>query len=269
MKAAEAKIPALFDVSSEYQFDPNGVELGHTSATERLLYSAITEAAQARFRVSRRPLAILDVCAASGGCANEVLKKLPCDQLCLVDIESVMCEAAEKRRWPTANVSIHQADAVAWKADRQFDLILMNSAYHHIEDARKATFLLNMRPHLRRNGRILVGEHFLPYYHQDSLESYRQAVMQFYEARIAELQAKGDSQSVIDVIRQTGRYCWERRYEFQVCMDLFHSHARQAGLDICDQQRVWPSGLTPLPPDSGSFLVQLQFPPHVHARDPG
>jgi SAM-dependent methyltransferase len=251
-------IPALFEVSREYQFDPNATELGHTSATERLLYCAITEAAQSHFRVVQRPLVILDICAASGGCANEVLKTVPCNSLCLVDNEPLMCEAARVKQWPAEQVSVFKADAVTWTSCHRFDLILMNSAYHHIEDERKAAFLENMASHLKSDGRILVGEHFLPFYRPGDLKSYRHSVVQFYSARIHELAAKGDTQEVIDVIRQTGRYCWQRDYEFQVSMDVFQTHVHAADLQNCAHQRVWPSGSQILPEESGSFLIQLR-----------
>lgn len=255
--AKDEPIPALFEVSKEYQFDPNAIELGHTSATELLLYQAIVGAAGSHSRTVRRPLSILDVCAASGGCANEVLKTVSCDFLCLVDNERVMCESAKAKRWLVHSVSVVEADAVNWCSKKRFDLILMNSAYHHIEDERKAEFLRNMASHLQSDGRILVGEHFLPLYQYGNLESYRLSVMQFYQARIAELQAKGDPQTVVDVIRQTGRYCWEKRYEFQVSMDLFKQHVERASLEVVASRRLWPSGTAQLPQDTGTFLVVL------------
>jgi len=43
----------------------------------------------------------------------------------------------------------------------------MNSAYHHVEDGRKTALLLNMRSHLKNEGCILVGEHFLPSYQDE------------------------------------------------------------------------------------------------------
>jgi SAM-dependent methyltransferase len=257
MIAMAEDIPKLFEISREYQFDPKAIDDGHTSATERLLYRAIAEAARVHFQAVQRPLSILDVCAASGGCANKVLQVVPCDALCLVDNERVMWEAAKARPWTSKRVDVVEADAVEWSTDRRFDLILMNSAYHHIENERKAQFMRNMAALLKDDGKILVGEHFLPAYDSEDIESYRDAVLRFYSARINELVASGDPPHVVDVIRQTGRYCWERRYEFQVRMSLFQEHFQQAGLRAVELRRLWPSGVTLLPEDSGTFLVVL------------
>ena len=260
MIALAEEIPALFEVSREYQFDPSAIEDGHTSTTERLLYRAIAEAARVHFQAVQRPLSILDVCAASGGCANKVLPMVPCAALCLVDNERVMCEAAKARPWASKLVDVVEADAVKWSTAQRFDLILMNSAYHHIENERKAQFMRNMAEHLKDDGKILVGEHFLPAYDSENSESYRRSVLQFYTARINELVARGDPPHVVDVIRQTGRYCWERRYEYQVNMSTFRIHARKAGLQIYNQQRIWPENVNDLPEDSGTFLVELKSP---------
>lgn len=250
-------LPPSLAVDLPYESNPSVTELGHTTATERDLYRALTDETReiaARFQC---PISILDVCAASGGAAWHIGSAVRYRRLVLVDIDPLMCEAARQRPWEAENVEIVLADAVEWRGLEPFDLILANSAYHHIEDDRKMAFLMNLAAQLAPGGCILVGEHFLPDYADGDLESYRRSVQGFYEARVTALQEAGDAPGAIEVIRQTGRYCWERRYEYQVSRRVFVRHLAVTRLAAQSWKRIWPAESGVLPRDSGTYLVSL------------
>jgi len=254
-----ATIPAILDVRRPYESEPAITALGHTTATERDLYQRIVAEATAQAKRLARPVAVLDICSAGGGSACHVSNAVTCSSLVLVDIDETMCAAARNRDWPIRNVSVQCADAVQWRSPEQFDLILANSAYHHIEDCNKVGFLANLAELLATDGRIIVGDHFLPDYSDGDLEAYRASVLLFYTQRIGELEGRGDSKDAVDVIRQTGRYCWEQRYEFQVSMRVFKRDVAAAKLVSENAVRVWPqSDSSPLPDESGSYCVVLR-----------
>lgn len=253
-------LPALFDVGKPYEADPALTALGHSTATERLLYDALARQAAALARTSCGGLRVLDVCCAGGGASAAVLAAVPVSELTLVDIDPVMCTAARDQAWPTeTRVKVVQADATSWRTQKRFEVVLANSAYHHIADGEKERFLKNVAEKMSTEGRVLVGEHFLPEYVAGDLLSYRKAVVQFYSARISELEHRGDDPDAVDVIRQTGRYCWERVYEYQVSQEVFWQSAAGAGLACEELIRLWPKGdAGDLPRSAGTYLVVLK-----------
>jgi len=136
----------------------------------------------------------------------------------------------------------------------------MNSAYHHILDQEKLTFMKAAATALADCGRVFVGEHFLPEYDRPNTPAYYNAVETFYSARIAHLQVMGDDDSHISVIRRTAQHCWERDYEYQVPYRTFLDHLTLAGLEVVGRTRVWPTEGKEqfLSGDVGSFVVELR-----------
>ena len=256
-------MPSFLNASSKYQGVPDLIELGHTTSSEKLLYECISKEALAFIESNQNheSVSILDLCSASGGCAWHILQKdITCNHLVLIDIEASMCEAASRKFYDfLPEAEIIKNDAVTWKSPDKFDLILMNSAYHHIDDERKKLFLSNARRHLSKNGKIIVGEHFLPDYENNNLPSYQSAVVDFYTKRIQSLESHGDSQESIEIIKQTGRYCWERNYEYQVSHAIFLEHINASRLYIENETKVWPkkNEYISFPPNSGSFCLVL------------
>jgi SAM-dependent methyltransferase len=250
--------PDFLSVQKPHQSNPGNTELGHTTSTERALYQALRDEVLELHSILRRPLAVLDACCASGGCARNVIPPDVCSKLVLLDNDPAMCSAARSRAWRLPSVTVVEADAVMFRADLQFDLILVNSAYHHIADTLKAAFLRNMASHLVADGRMLVGEHFLPDYTEGSLVDYRTSVVAFYSSRIDDLLTMGDAPEAVDVIRQTGRYCWEREYEYQVSQRVFQEHVDASAMVVESITRLWPGkDDNRLPLDSGTFCIRL------------
>jgi len=254
----ESEIPELFSSARDYKIDVSAVEDGHETANEIALYHQITEAAQQIASESNHSLVICDLCSASGGCAEQVLSVVGCDSLFLVDIEPAMIEGAKQKKWACEKVYFELADAVTWTSLEKIDIILMNSSYHHIENTRKSAFLSNAASLLNDSGSILVGEHFLPPYDVKSEQSFKQAVLRFYKERIGFLEKLNTPKQQLDVIRQTGLYCWNQEYEYQVSFDVFAAHVHEAGLEIVNFYRVWPEEADCLPEKTGSYFCQLK-----------
>jgi ubiquinone/menaquinone biosynthesis C-methylase UbiE len=255
----ESDIPELFQGSRDYRFVGAAVEDGHATFQEQKLYEAIMLGAVKQWKKLGRPLVVCDLCSATGGCAEHVEKGIPISTLYLVDNEPTMIAGAKAKPWAAGQVQVIEADAVTWNAPEPIDLILMNSAYHHIEDDRKQEYLRNARRMLGPDGLILVGEHFLPEYDRSSRASYQDSVLRFYGERLRYLERLGTPEAQVAVIRQTARYCWLREYEFQVSSRLFRSDVETAQLTIIGWERVWPEPGEPvgLPADSGSHYVEL------------
>src|SRR5215469_10203977 len=101
-------------------------------------------------------------------------------------------------------VDLRRADAASFTSSIPFDLVLANSAYHHIPDGHKVDFLKTARALVAEDGAILVGEHFLPPYKTSN--EFRESVISFYTELIGELLTRGEPAPAIDVIRRSALY---------------------------------------------------------------
>lgn len=134
---------------------------------------------------------------------------------------------------------------------RKFNLILLNSAYHHIENHRKLLFLENVKNLLAPDGLVFVGEHFLPPY-----RNFRASVDAFYQPLIEYLHQEGVEEAVIDIIRSSMRYTVKRRYEYKASYRRFLCDFASRRFSEISRISVWQHPL--LSPNAGTFLVVLR-----------
>jgi hypothetical protein len=174
----------------------------------------------------------------------------------LVDLDQGALDKALRALHGITSLRVACEDAVTYYDSVQYDVVLMNSAYHHVEDERKVAFLQNAARRLGEAGTILVGEQFLPSYTDE--ESFRQSIISFYSALLTELKKRDEPETAINVIRRSGLYCWERRYEYKVSLERLTHDLTSAGLSVASQRRVWPdTDSNPLPHSSGSFVLEV------------
>jgi len=147
-------------------------------------------------------------------------------------------------------------DAAAFQDGRRYDLVLMNSAYHHIENDKKAAFLVAARRSLSADGWIIMGEHFLPEY--TDRHSFRESVIQYYSAIIEELIVNGEPSDAIQVIRQAGLYSWLGEYEYKVSWSIFMRDVQSANLKILSVCRIPCRGLESFGKFVGPMTVALR-----------
>jgi SAM-dependent methyltransferase len=255
LTTAELAVPAIFAGAREYRGDPAALEAAQATFNEEALYQAIAGFAADWYRRTHKPPHVLDLCSATGLAAHRVAQVIPVTSLSLVDIDPIGLAQAEQRFYRSLPASAFCEDAVTFASEGPYDLILMNSAYHHIEDNRKVTFLRNAASLLAVGGEIFVGEHFVPDYHDDEYE-YRQALVVFYTALIRELEARGEPAQAIDVIRRSGLYGWEGVYEYKTSLRHFELHARQAMLPL-EIREIWLPEEQAKPRKAGTMAVRI------------
>jgi SAM-dependent methyltransferase len=247
-------IPEIFTETIDYRTDGDAMDLGQATFNEDLLYEALTRFAQAWHRANGRSARVLDLCCATGLSAEKVSAAIPLDKIVLVDVDAGMLSRAEQRCSGRVATKSYCCDAVTFSKERDFDLILMNSSYHHIEDTRKLEFLINARSLLSNAGVVLVGENFIFSY--GSARSKRQSILEFYTSLLNALSEAGESSRSMNVIRRSGLYCWEGFYEYKVSRDEFYDHVQAAGLKVLECQTVW-SATDDLADFAGSCALRL------------
>jgi len=235
MTSIEA-VPELFSGAIDYKFDPEALESAQRTFNEEGLYVAIEHMAAAWYVRYGRPPRVLDLCSATGLTAWRVSAVVPAATITLVDNEPTALAKAAENFAGRADVAIVCDDAVTYRDGTAYDLILMNSAYHHIENGRKAAFLENAAELLSADGCVLVGEHFLPPYVDD--ETFRRAVVDFYARLLDELERCGEPKRAIAVIRQSAYYTWLGEYEYKTSWD-FARRCIPASLTVHEVDPVW------------------------------
>jgi hypothetical protein len=211
--------------------------MAQATFNEEGLYQAIADFSTGWYASADRPARILDLCAATGLCTLRVSERVPVASATLVDCDSRVLDCAARRLAAIAPVETHTGDAVTFSSSVPYDLILANSAYHHIPDHRKIDFLRTACSVVAEDGAILLGEHFLPPY--KSKPEFRASVQSFYGQMVDELERRGEEAQAVDVIRRSALYCWLGEYEFKVSWSVFLRHCASARLQVERAQKIW------------------------------
>lgn len=217
--------------------DPENLELAQATFNEQLLYEAIVSFASDWFAHAQRPARILDLCAATGLTAKKVSDAIAIDSVTLVD-NSAQALGESHRHFAT-NLPVQRCcvEAVTFTDDTPYDIILANSAYHHIEDDRKVAFLKNATRLLSPDGILILGDHFLPPYHDQV--GHTRATEEFYGALVAELETRNSNPRAIEVIRSAANHGIHSSGEYKVCWNRFQSDLAAARLREVAGRAVW------------------------------
>jgi len=229
-------VPALFSAVCTKTITPRDVARAQNTFNETALYAAIEAYAKEWFRGASRPARVLELCSSSGLCAMRVKRAIEVERVTLVDINPDALAIA-RRRFRSQHVSTIVEDAVTYASADRFDLILLNSAYHHIAGHRKLRLLANAAKHLAPGGRVLLGDHFLPPYRRRV--DFRRAVVAFYAPLVEELLERKTHRHAVEIIRQAAYQCWNGVTEFKVSWAVFSRHLEASGLVLASHQIVW------------------------------
>lgn len=252
-------LPNVLRGGLEYADDPAALESAQATYQEEQLYAGLRARANNWGRENRCAARVLDLCAATGLATAAVAHAVPVASATLVDTDRHSLMLARDRLGGRFDLDIRIEDACKFHSNDRYDLILMNSAYHHIEDAHKVAFLRMARHHLDGQGRILMGEHVIPPY-AATTEAYRRSVTQYYESLIHDLTLRGAPASAVSVIRRAGEYCWQGTYEYKVSYPILKQHIQAAALHMRYTEFVWNS---PGSADVGSIVLELASEPEV------
>jgi ubiquinone/menaquinone biosynthesis C-methylase UbiE len=230
-------VPCIFEGVNKTIYTPEGIEQAQSTFNEEGLYQAISCFAKDWHIENRKKARLLDLCSSTGLCAWRVSKVIPVESVTLVDIDSKYLSVGTKHFQDANILATYCEDAVSFNKGKTYDLILMNSSYHHIEDSKKVVFLKNAAKLLSDNGKILVGDNFLPNY--STREDFKQSVVIFYTCLLEELENRDSPQEAINVIRKSAYNCWQGIEEYKVSFSIFQNHIRKSKLRISEINQVW------------------------------
>src|SRR3989344_5695999 len=137
---------------------------------------------------------------------------------------------------------------------QKIDFITASSAYHHIPDFEKLSFLKNLKSHLKNNGIILICDNFLPDYStsfekQKSIKEYYSLLTQYYKSGNA-------TKNAIKVIKQARKLELSGKDEYKTSFRIFEAQVKAAGLEIVKDILVWGISQNGM----GSHVIILKAP---------
>lgn len=230
-------VPEIFKDAENYVYTIEALERTQATFNEKGLYHAIVSFAISWFEKTKRPARLLDLCSSTGLSAYHVSQNISVFSVDLVDTDEEALKNGSDALRSICQVTPHCTDAVTFQEGIPYDLILMNSAYHHIDHARKVAFLKNAATLLAGDGAIILGDNFLPPY--SNLLEYKQSVVIYYSQLLRELEKRGEPNEVLNVIRKSGYNCWLLRDEYKVSMNQFNQDLFEAELAVCELKQIW------------------------------
>lgn len=204
----------------------------------------------------------LDMCCGTGLSLEHIARHRNVAYVVGVDISSNYLAFAKKKYSTNKDAPIHfiLGDAVSVALPvKRWDLIMMASAYHHIEDERKVAFLRRVRHLIGSTGHAVMAENILPDYTEGDAEEYKASVRIFYDQVLSSARQQNPDlpRFVEGLIERVAQYGFDGDYEYKVCMKIFKRHLTKTGLEIVDEARVWPDESIFLDADAGNFVFHV------------
>lgn len=246
----------------DYKDDPEAYEIEERSRPDEMLM--LDRAGEyASSWLDDHPRAhTLDLCCGTGLSMRSLVTHPHTASVTGVDISVPYLDYA-RRTYASAEIQPRFIIGDAVEAPtplRQYDLLMLASAYHHIEDDRKLRFLHRVRSLIGRSGRAVMAENILPRYIRGDPSSYANSVRCFYVEVLKTARAFNPklSDHVAGLIERVAEYGYAGEYEYKVSMDILRAHLASAGLEVVRCERVWPLDNLVLEPDAGNFVFLLK-----------
>ncbi len=251
----DAGLKLLFKRRLDYKTHPRYLDLAQNTVNEMAQYIKTKEIVKELF--DDKKILAIDFCTGTGLFAISILSAICVDKIILLDVDKRFINFTRKRLKEHSNIEFILEDALTFTAEEKAHLILLGSAYHHIEDSKKIIFLRNVERNLRSDGYVLMADHFIPVYNNE--EDYSHSIVEFYSKLIKYLELVGTSSTAIRIIKQVAYYGYIHEYEYKVSYKIFRDHLNQTNLVVGKEYRVWPERNGKfLDPKVGSFVIVLR-----------
>lgn len=246
----------------DYRHDPIAYEAEERARPDEMRMLGQL-AATTRALIDSMPAArILDACCGTGLSMVGALEHPNAAQVVGLDMEPTYLRYAQRNLHTTTHTpQLVQADAVAPPfRDATFDIIILASAYHHIQNNLKRQFLQLVGQLLTLRGRVVLAENVLPEHVVSDPDAYRAAISAFYAEVILDAQEFGLGLDpwVLGLIRRVVKYGHDGDYEWKTSLDTLLDHIRNSQLQVISSQRVWPSRGPLLNTTGGNYVMVLR-----------
>jgi ubiquinone/menaquinone biosynthesis C-methylase UbiE len=227
----------------DYKDDAEAYELEENSRPDEMSMIKAASDQVIKYLDQKTNALVLDLCCGTGLPMSMFIEHKNIGKIVGVDISNQYLEWARSRFSTYENIMFVEGDAIESNLPKgMWDIVLLCSAYHHIEDERKQNFLDYVYKLLKPDGKVVIAENILPPYELGNNESYKMAVKKFYEHVLltAENENPSLSEDVKGLIQRVAQYGYDGDYEYKVSFEIFERHISQSNFTIIYQQKIWP-----------------------------
>jgi ubiquinone/menaquinone biosynthesis C-methylase UbiE len=243
----------------DYKFDPIYYEIEEKARPDEMLLYEELGIIGNEILNNTENANILDLCCGTGLSIEKFVNHKNVKKIVGVDNCVSYLDYAKEKYKDIQCVNFILDDAVNVELpNNEWDIIVLSSAYHHIEDNRKLAFLLKVQNLLSPRGVILLAENILPEY-DNSKEGYVNAVKLFYEEvlKTAKLNNSFMSEEVVSLIWKVAQYGFDGEYEYKTSFSIFQDYINNTLLQIDFIKKVWPKDNTLLSINGGNYVMKI------------
>jgi ubiquinone/menaquinone biosynthesis C-methylase UbiE len=159
------------------------------------------------------------------GLITEQLALIKNAHITAVDPSSLFISAAKKRLSAFDNVKLVRKSAVNFKL-KHADLAVMRFVYHHIKDSEKYIFIKNSYSSLKKGGKIMILDEFIPFY--TNKKGWKQSLTKFHDLRSR--LALGMNDRITAACEQDAKmFGLKGKGEYKVHLKILELHLKNAG----------------------------------------
>lgn len=228
----------------DYKDNPEAYELEEHARPDEMLMIGAAKDAALEILDSCKNASVLDLCCGTGLSLEGIVDHPNISKIVGVDISAPYLEFA-KQRFSSCKCQpiLINGDAVSAQLPQsQWDIVILASAYHHIEDSRKVEFLSRVCNLIGNSGCAIMAENILPEYKVNDATDYAQSVRRFYSCVLDTAKRQNPKLPIYveKLIGRVAQYGYDGDYEYKVSLPLLYRDLNASGLRVFDKKKVWP-----------------------------
>ncbi|MBW2978024.1 class I SAM-dependent methyltransferase [Candidatus Woesearchaeota archaeon] len=141
------------------------------------------------------------------------------------DPSSALLIGAKKRLSKFNNVKLVRKSAIGFRIEPA-DVIVMRYVYHHILDNEKQRFVKTMFSNLKKKGKMLILDEFIPYY--SSKKEWKKSLTNYHDKK-TEIALKLKDKLTADCEQESKKLGLAKVDEYKVHLKLFEKQLKNAG----------------------------------------
>jgi ubiquinone/menaquinone biosynthesis C-methylase UbiE len=229
--------------SPDYRYDPIAYELEEMSRPDEMAMLDRLGMECNTVLDNMADAQVLDLCCGTGLSLQYIVNHVNAKKVVGVDNCVEYLEFAKSKFQGHPNIELVLHDAVTVNLPiKQWDLIIMASAYHHIRDVEKSIFLKKVHHLLSDRGIVILAENILPEYELNNTRSYENSVSVFYKEVLKTAHEENPDlpEYVKDLIWKVAEYGFAGDYEYKTSYSVLKNYLFECELRIMAENRVWP-----------------------------
>jgi ubiquinone/menaquinone biosynthesis C-methylase UbiE len=246
----------------DFWSDPEAYELEERARPDEMLMQRAAAEIAVKYLDGVPGATALDLCCGTGISMESLVAHPNVILVVGVDISLRYLEYARKvyANSRLAPILIHGDAVLAPLPRERWDIVMLASAYHHIEDDRKIQFLRRVHSLIGACGRAVIAENILPIYDINDRQDYNRAVSDFYSEVLSTARRHNPHlpNHVADLIQRVAQYGVDGAHEYKVSMAILHEHLAEAQLQVVEQRTVWPEDGSLLGGNGGNYVFLVR-----------